>query len=152
MVQIEKKHSKVKKINYKKLETQSYIKSPLFSNEDIYLLSAMRSHTVRDIKCNVPTKFREDLLCPLKCWSSCEQPIFDTQEHLFKCTKILAKLETNILTSDEIIHDHIFENVEKQKAATALFRDLLEQREQLCNEETANQLLYTGPFAPNSAV
>ena len=48
---------KVKNIQYKKLETKAYIRNPLFTNNDISLLSALRSHTVRDIKCNFPSGF-----------------------------------------------------------------------------------------------
>ena len=39
----QQKHSKVKEIQYIKLSIQNYILSPLFSNEEVNLLFALRS-------------------------------------------------------------------------------------------------------------
>ena len=43
LTDIQAKHSKVKHIKHPKLETQKYMTSPIFSNEDVNLLYALRS-------------------------------------------------------------------------------------------------------------
>jgi hypothetical protein len=45
-------HSKVNEITYDKLEKQSYLISPLFANDDVEVLSNLRSHTTRGIRGN----------------------------------------------------------------------------------------------------
>ena len=77
------KHSKVKEIEYKKLSIQNYILSPLFSNEEVNLLYALRSRGT-DCKANFKNKYlHSNLLCPL-----CQGEIED-QQHLVKCKKLL---------------------------------------------------------------
>ena len=45
-------HSKTKEIKYLELQTQKYLVSPLFSNDDVDLLLALRSRSV-DVKHNL---------------------------------------------------------------------------------------------------
>ena len=45
-------HSKVNEITYEKLEKQPYLTSALFSNDDVEILSNLRSHTTRGIRSN----------------------------------------------------------------------------------------------------
>ena len=45
-------HSKVNDIVYENLEKQSYLISPIFTNDDIEILSNLRSHTTRGIRSN----------------------------------------------------------------------------------------------------
>ena len=52
LLAVQKKHSKVKVIKYEDFKTQEYICSSIFSNDDVSLLAALRSHTVRGIRCN----------------------------------------------------------------------------------------------------
>ena len=54
-------HSKVKAIIYGNFEAQRYLKSSLFSNEDVSILSNLRSHTTKTIRAN----FKNDKSCPL---------------------------------------------------------------------------------------
>ena len=61
---IQKRHSKVKDIIYTDLQTQEYLGSLKFSNIDCELLIALRSHTLRGIKCNFPSIYKKDLSCP----------------------------------------------------------------------------------------
>ena len=50
---LQEKHSKVKDIHYKKLETQAYMTSPIFKDEEVNLLHALRSRYI-----NVKANFR----------------------------------------------------------------------------------------------
>ena len=58
-------HSKVKNLDYDKLDTQDYIKSELFSNEHVELLFALRSKMV-NVKANFSSKYR-DMNCLYGC-------------------------------------------------------------------------------------
>ena len=60
----QKQHSKVRDIVYNKLETQPYMQSPIFTNEEVNTLNALRSRLV-NLKTNFKNKFRDDLLCPM---------------------------------------------------------------------------------------
>ena len=52
------------------------------------------------------------------CWTSNDNPIKDTQEHLMVCNKI--KMNTNNVTTDEIKYDDIYGSVNKQKEIVTL--------------------------------
>ena len=72
-------HTKVKPIKYTQLETQKYLLSPIFSNEDVNMLYALRSGTT-NCKVNFKNKYvNSDLLCDL-----CRKENQD-QQHLLKC-------------------------------------------------------------------
>ena len=86
---IQEGHSKVREIKYETLATQSYLKSPVFTNNECTALFAIRSHTLRGIKGNTPSIQKHNMSCPLKCDTSSE----DVQEHIPKCQAILNKLE-----------------------------------------------------------
>ena len=75
LVELKESHSKVRSIEYNKLETQRYLTSPIFSNEDV----ALRSRAL-NCKANFKNKYKEtDTLCPL---CSREE---DTQQHMMVC-------------------------------------------------------------------
>ena len=57
-------HSKVRDIVYNKFETQTYMKSPLFMDEEVNLLHELRSRAV-PVKCNLNSMYTNNLLCPL---------------------------------------------------------------------------------------
>ena len=57
LVTFQKGHSKVMDIEYEKFATQNYLVSPTFSNTDVSLLAALRSHTLRGIRCNFKNMF-----------------------------------------------------------------------------------------------
>ena len=50
-------HSKIKGIQYTHLQTQTYMTSPLFSNEEVNLLHGLRSRSV-NVKCNFRTRYQ----------------------------------------------------------------------------------------------
>ena len=57
--QKQKMHSKVRDIKYTKLKTQKYMTSPLFSDEEVALLFAMRSKCVRECRTNFSSMYNE---------------------------------------------------------------------------------------------
>ena len=81
-------HSKVKDIEYSNLETQKYLKSPLFSDSEVSLLFSLRSKYIQ-FKSNFKSMYNEeDMSCPL-----CEQDI-DNQKHILKCSVLSAHHKT----------------------------------------------------------
>ena len=122
-------HSKVNTIVYEKLEKQPYLVSSAFSNEDVGVLSNLRSHTTRGIRSNFHHMYRNNLSCPLKCWSPSDVPLRDTQEHLLVCSKL--NLATQTVVRGNIEYDNIYGNVEDQKAIVNIFKELLEKRNKL---------------------
>ena len=90
------KHTKVNTIRYIQLETQKYLLSPLFSNEEVNQLHALRSR-MTDCKVNFKNRYREDdLLCNL-----CSTENQD-QKHLLKCTVIIRKLKSRQIKLNNI--------------------------------------------------
>ena len=61
---IQIKHSKIKTIPYYSLETQPYMTSPIFNNEEVNTLHALRSRYV-NVKANFSSKYQNNMLCPL---------------------------------------------------------------------------------------
>ena len=62
---IQEKHTKIRHIEYKKLEVQKYMTSPIFTNNEVNLLHALRS---RSTECKVSYKQKyvsSNLLCSL---------------------------------------------------------------------------------------
>ena len=78
-------HSKIKTIEYKQLEVQKYMTSPIFRNEEVNQLFALRSRTT-NCKENFKQKYRnDDLLCGL-CYKEKED-----QPHLLRCDVLRKK-------------------------------------------------------------
>ena len=82
LVKKQQTHSKVKNIKYEKLETQNYLKSPLFSNNESSLLYSLRSRSNETFKANFRNKYGNVVLCPRKCWVEGEPTHEDTQCHI----------------------------------------------------------------------
>ena len=130
---IQIKHSKVKDIKYETYEAQPYIHNSLFSNDEICLLAALRSHTVRGIRSNFKNLYKPNLSCPLKCQPAGSPQLEDSQEHLLSCSK-LKLVHNNMLVISKVAHDDIYGEVDKQKAAVMVFSELLDQRNKLMEE------------------
>ena len=62
---IQQTHSKVKDINYTRLEIQPYLCSPLFSRKEISPLFWLRSSTISGIRSDFSELYRPDLACPV---------------------------------------------------------------------------------------
>ena len=121
-------HSKVRSIKYQKLQTQQYIKSPLFNNNEVNLLHALRSRMV-NTKANFPSKYQNNLNCPL-----CDRSR-DDQPHILECQVLQDKLKTKDITIEGNVYNDLFEDTPKQKEITVLFSRLLDIRETLVDED-----------------
>ena len=116
-------HSKVNNIEYSKLLRQPYLSSSIFNNKECELLFALRSHTVRGIKANTPSIYRNNMYCPLNCSSSPQQ---DEQEHLLKCHRIIGELKVEETEIAQIVdYKDLFGSTHEQKAAVLMFMKLL---------------------------
>ena len=123
---IQAKHSKVNTIIYEKFEKQAYLVSPLFTNEDVSILSNLRSHTTRGIKDNFHRMYGNDISCPLKCWPEGAPPIRDTQEHIMLCSKL--ELLNPTVASGTLKYDDIYGNTDQQKEVVTVMKELLKSR------------------------
>ena len=132
--EIQETHTKVRDIEYKQLETQKYMLSPIFSNSDVNLLYALRS---RSTECRVNFKqkyLHSDLHCQL-----CEQENED-QQHLLKCSVIGNNLNTAEVVEEKIEYCDIFSNyARKQKAITALYQCVFKIRDKLQENMNSQQ-------------
>ena len=104
-------HSKVNTIVYENLEKQPYLISPIFTDDDIGILSNLRSHTTRGIRSNFKQLYKDDQNCPLKCTPQDTTAARDTQEHLIKPSK-------HTVASHQIVIENISGTVGEQKAGT----------------------------------
>ena len=120
-------HTKVQQIHYNNLETQPYLKSVLFNNDETRLLFSLRTRTSDSFKCNFRNLHGGKVECPLKCWGNEENPLEDSQQHLLECKK-LKVINMNI-ASDKIVYNDLFGDVKRQKEAVTLFADLIEMKE-----------------------
>ena len=123
----QKTHSKVRGIKYKKLHTQEYLTSPLFTNEEVNLLHALRSRSV-NVKCNFRSRYQNNLLCPL-----CEQKD-DDQPHLLECVELIQKLKADDLVKENSEYVDIFGDHFKQKQITHLLSRLINIRNKLLDK------------------
>ena len=80
-------HTKVKSINYHKLEMQPYLRSSSLSQEETGILTSFRSQCTRGIRNNFRKMF-QNLNCPLKCYPENQ---IDDQDHILKCQKLNTK-------------------------------------------------------------
>ena len=114
-------HSKVKDVPYKKFETQKYLTSPLFTDEEVALLFAVRSKCLRECKANFSSMYSaEDLLCML-----CTEKETDDQPHILSCKALSKNLNSDEVTRSKISYLDIFEDHIKQKEVTTLISNLL---------------------------
>ena len=82
LISVQKSHSKIRSIKYSKLYMQPYMKSELFSKDDISLLFSLRSRTVRGIKNDFSEHFKPNLSCPL-----CSNHL-DSLPEVLSCIKV----------------------------------------------------------------
>ena len=124
-------HSKIRSIKYSQLEAQSYIVSPLFTNEEVSVLYALRSRMIRT-KVNFPSN-HQSLACTL-----CQSHI-DDQQHILHCKVIATQFASKYASRNSCTYSDIFsENVHKQKEIAHLFVKLLKIRETNLDNIDAN--------------
>ena len=116
-------HSKVKDLSYPRLESQVYIKSGLFSNDELEMLFSMRSKMIQ-VKCNFPGLNKDEKRCSLGC------PDIEDQEHILNCRYLSEHLEDQSILA-EVSYQDIFNTVEDQKNVVMVYKQLLEIRKDL---------------------
>ena len=127
--EIQAGHIKVNSILYKSLDTQEYLMSSQFSNNEAKLLFALRSHSLRGIKANFSSAHKEDIYCPLKCEAT---PLLDDQRHLLSCKSLCRNLSTSHLEAlKSIKYEDIYGPIYRQKEAVNVFFSLISIREKL---------------------
>ena len=95
---LQESHSKMKNLNYEKFEVSQYLYSPLFNRDSRCLLLALRTRTVRGIKCDFPGLYKEKI-CPVGCGD------MDTIQNILSC-KILRQNHTSVnLVSGEVKYE-----------------------------------------------
>ena len=105
----------------------------MFSNEDVSILSNLRSRTTRGIRKNLKNMYKDNLNCPLKCWPDGSPPVEDDQEHLLNCSKL--KLKSNQTVACICVqYNDIYGDVNMQKVAVNVFKEVLETRNKLMEE------------------
>ena len=127
LLQQQSSHKKVKHIPYKTLEIQPYLKSALFTQKDVKILTALRSHCLKGIKMNFQKMHKLSISCPLKC-STEEAQVEDTQEHLITCKKLNGESETNISNMYSV-------NLLEQAQVAKIIGKQLRKREQILEDQ-----------------
>lgn len=130
----QKEHSKVKDIQYVSLSTQKYLLSPVFTNEEVRLLFALRSRGT-ECKSNFKQKYAHtNLLCFL-----CKAQNED-QQHILSCKVIQKEFKTDELSNGIIKYEDIFsEEISKQKTVTSLFNKLFKIRNTLIEKMNSQE-------------
>ena len=130
-------HEKVKENKYKNLKRpQEYMVSSMLTNEEVSLLFALRSRTVREIKENFPYLQQNGTMCPL--CGICG----DSQEHLLECRMLGA-------AADHVEYSDMYRGVESQKAFVKEFFRRVEQRKRLIADEAEDAPAVTMPACAN---
>ena len=123
LLQLQQTHSKYRDVKHTTLKMQSYLCDETMNQDDIALLFAMRTKTVRNIRSDFGRMFNSDL-CPL-----CKTHV-DTIPALMECEELLAVPRTGAHYED------IFSpSVDTQRAAVHQFRLLLQARERILDFE-----------------
>ena len=142
---IQKNHSKVKHIKYTQLRTQAYLKSALFSNDDVKLVFALRTRTAEQFKANFPNKYQGRTACPLQCKDENGDVVADTQQHLLSCD-VSKSADIDVQRKKESAnYEHLFsDNLKNMKDCISLYKELLRMKE---NHEKRNiPVELTGPL------
>ena len=130
----QQEHSKVRDIEYETLETQSYMVSPIFTNQEVSLLHALRSRST-DCKANFKNKCglnnQQCRICNVG---------QEDQLHLLECDKLNNCLKTKDVANSGAKYKDIFsKEVGKHKVITALFNMLFKLREKIIEEQNCQQ-------------
>merc|ERR1719300_603417 len=124
LLELQQKHSKVKHIKYTQLKTQAYLKSQLFSNDDVKLIFALRTRTAEQFKANFPNKYQGRISCPMQCKDVNGDIIADTQQHLLSCD--IGKFAESIIQIKKVNanYEHLFgDNLYKMKDFIAIYKE-----------------------------
>ena len=130
----QQQHSKVRHIQYDELQTQEYMTSAIFTNEDVQLLHALRSRST-ECKANYKQKYiHSNIKCDL-CKNEDE-----TQQHILECKEIREAYKSDDVAKDKVNYENLFcKDVNKQKEITTLFKHLFNERERLIQKQNSQQ-------------
>ena len=104
-----------------------YLCSPLFNRDSRCLLLALRTRTVRGIRCDFPGLYKEKV-CPLGCGD------LDTIQNIISCKTLRQNHISKNIVSGEIQFEDIFsKDIYKQKQVTDLYENLLKIRNNMLN-------------------
>ena len=124
-------------IQYTNLKIQRYMTSHEFENNEVKLLTALRSQTVRGIKMNFSSWYKPNLMCRLNCQNSQQDQQEDSQPHLLLCQALLNQLTTEQQEDVQgISYNDIYADLARQKLAVRGFSILLDVRERLLEAVT----------------
>ena len=106
--------------------------SPLFTNEEVIQLFALRSRTT-NCKENFKNKYKEDdLLCNL-----CQKEKQD-QPHLLRCEEIRRQQKTTELANNNVEYEHIYsQDIMKQKEISSLYLKLFKIKNDIEERQAA---------------
>ena len=110
-------------INFKKLETQSYLKSYAFKTDEKQLLFKLRTR-MTNVKCNFKTMYT-NTDCNL-----CLEGKPQTDIHLLDCKKILENCP-KLAHNYEAEYEDIFGDCEKQLRIAKLFKEVFDVKSSL---------------------
>ena len=124
---LQSQHSKISEIHYPTFGTQKYMTSPIFTNDEVNLLHALRSRSI-NVKNNFSSKYRNDMSCPL-----CSN-VIDDQQHILDCDVLKNKLKSREAANNKVVYEDIFGDYLKQKEVTHLFAKLINIRDSLVDK------------------
>ena len=123
LLDLQQGHSKYKTVEHTSLKMQSYLNDHTMSPDDISLLFAMRTRTVRTIRSDFGNMYGSNM-CPL-----CNQHV-DTIPALMNCQELL------VVPRIGAQHQDIFSpSVDIQRGAVLQFRALMQARERILDYE-----------------
>ena len=128
---LQQSHSKYKHVRHNSFKMQPYMSDHTMNMEDIALLFALRTKTVRNIRSGFGQMYQSNL-CPL-----CNQHV-DTIPELMQCQELLA------VPRSGAVHEDIYSpSVDLQEAAVQQFRVLLQARDRIMDYEEKDEGLET---------
>ena len=98
----QQEQSKVRYIEYDTLETQSYMVSPIFTNQEVCLLHALRSRST-DCKANFKNKYGQNNQQCRICNTGQED-----QQHLLECVQLNNCLKTKEVDNSGSKYEDVF--------------------------------------------
>ena len=117
---------------------QEYLTSKLFSNQQCYLIFALKSNTLRGVKNKFRSIYLENSLCPL-----CERNI-DSRQHIALCQVL-----PNCLSEERVInYSDLTGNINQQHDFISSYKKLLEIRDELL----AEAILYIALLRQDSSI
>ena len=131
--EIQKRHSKVKTIEYESLSLSGYLQSPLFDSESAKTLLALRTRTVKGIRHDFSGMYA-DLTCPLGCGDE------DTLPNVLACIVLKDKMGTKSVAANCVEYSDVYSSdIVKQKQVTEMYTQLLQIREDIIDSVSVTQ-------------